>query len=81
MMIRLLQHDDSMIREDDGAVKFEDLASISRSRIMSSWHGSMRTWLSFLQRGGNSPETFLFLRPIQGHSGGTHIDPTWQDNV
>ena len=29
----------------------------------------------------NSPETFLHLRAIQGHSGGTHIDPTLQDNV
>ena len=30
-MIRLLRHDDSIHREDDGAVRFEDLASIFRS--------------------------------------------------
>ena len=29
----------------------------------------------------NSYETFVYLRPIQGHSGGTHIDPTLHDNV
>ena len=92
-MIRLLRHDDSVNREDDGAVKFEDLASIFRSRIMSFSHWSIRTCLSFLQRGGgikkrfrccvdpSSPETFQNLRAIQGHSGGKHIDPTLQDNV
>ena len=29
----------------------------------------------------NSLEQFQYLRAIQGHSGGTHIDPTLQDNV
>ena len=29
----------------------------------------------------NSPEHFLYLRAIQGHSGGLHVDPTLQDNV
>ena len=38
LMIRLLRHDDSVNREEDGAVKFEYLASIFRSRIMSSSH-------------------------------------------
>ena len=77
LMIRLLRHDDSVNREEDGAVKFEDQAS----------HWSTRTWLSFLQRGGgikrttHSPETFLCLPAIQGHSGGTHVDLTLQDNV
>ena len=32
MMIRLLRHVDSENREDDGAVNFEDLALIFRSR-------------------------------------------------
>ena len=47
----------------------------------------------YLQRGGGakkryqhrvdpySADTILYLRPIQGHSGGKHIDPTVQDNV
>ena len=93
LMIRLLRHDDSANREDDGAVKIEDLASIFRSRITSSSCWSIRTWLSFLQIGGgikkrlqycvdpNSPGTFLYLRAMQGHSGGTHIYLALQDNV
>ena len=93
LMIRLLRHDDSIHREEDGAVRFEGLASTFRSRITSPSHWSIRTWLSFLQRGGgvqkrfqyclnpNSPEYFLYLRAIQGHSGGALVDPTLQGNV
>ena len=29
----------------------------------------------------NSPKRFLHFRAIQGHSGGTFVDPTLQDNV
>ena len=36
LMIRLQRHDDSENREEDGAVKFEDLASTFRARITSS---------------------------------------------
>ena len=72
LMIRLLRHDDTVPREDDGAAKFQDLASIYRSQFTSSSHWSLRTWLSFLQRGGgikkrfqycvdpSSPETLLY---------------------
>ena len=60
LMIRLLWHDDSVNREEDGAVKIEDLASIFRSRIMSSSHWSIRTWLSFLQRGGGMKKRFQY---------------------
>ena len=35
LMMRLLRHDDSVIREEDGAVKIEALASIFLSRITS----------------------------------------------
>ena len=38
LMIRLLRHDDSINRQEDGAERFEDLASIFRSRITSSSH-------------------------------------------
>ena len=89
LMIRLLRHDDSVPREDDGAVKFQDPAPTFTS--CSRW--SIRTWLSFLQRGGgikkrfpycvdpSSLETLLFFRAIQGHSGGEHINVTWKNNV
>ena len=71
LMTRLLRHDDSVNRENDGAVKFADLASRFRSRITSSSHWSIRTWLCFVAqrrwneekipklRGPSSPETFL----------------------
>ena len=52
LMIRLLRHYDSLHREEDGAVRFEDLASIFRSKNASTSHWSIRTWLSFLQGGG-----------------------------
>ena len=52
LMIRLVRHDDSVDREEDGAVRFEDLASMIRSRNESTLHWSNRTCLSFLQRGG-----------------------------
>ena len=81
LIIKLLRHDSSVPREEDGAVKFQDMASIFRSEFTFSSHWSIRTWLSFLQRGGgvkkrfqycvnpSSPETLLYLRAIQGHSG------------
>ena len=93
LMIRLLRRDYSMCREANGAVRFEGLASIFRSRNESTSHWPIRTWISFVQRGGgpkkrfqyclnlNSPDHFLYLRAIQGHSGGALVDPTLQDNV
>ena len=80
LMIRLLRHDDSVNREEDGAVKCEDLASIFRSRITSSSHWSIRTWLSFLQRGGGIKKRFQYCsnsRPIWRYTYWT----TLQDRV
>ena len=89
-MISVLRHDDTIPRENDGACKLQDLASIFRSEVTSSSHWSIRTWLSFLQRGGgnkkrfqycadpSSPENLLYLRAIQGHSGS---EKTLRDNV
>ena len=73
-MITLLRHDGSVNREDDGAVNIEDLASIFRSRIISSWHWSTRT-------DPNSPKTFQYTRAIQGHAGGTLFDPIIQSGL
>ena len=93
LMIRLLPHDDSVNREDDGAVKLQELTTIFRSSIDSCSYWSIRTWPSFLRRGGGPkkifqycvdpklPDKFLYLRAIQGHSGGTQVDPTLQDDV
>ena len=59
LMIGLLRHEDTVLREDDGAVKFQDLATIFRSEFASSSHWSMRTWPSFLQRRCGMASFFL----------------------
>ena len=93
LMIRLLRHDESIHQEEDGAVRFDDVASIFRSEFDGTSHWSIRAWISFLAKGGgqkkrfqyclnpNSSEHFLYFRAIQGHSGGTLVDPTLQNNV
>ena len=84
-MIRLLRHDESVLREEDGPVRFDDLASVFRSRT-----GQVELGSAFLAKGGgqkkrcqcclnpNSSEIFVYFRAIQGHSGGTLVD---QGNV
>ena len=59
----------------------------------SSPYWSIRTWQNNLQKGGGpkkkfqycvgpcSAGTILYLRAMQGNSGGKHMDPTLQDNV
>ena len=92
-MIRLLRHDESVHREEDGAVRFDDVASIFRSEFGGTLHWSIRAWMSFLAKGGgqkkrfqycsnpNSSEHLLYFRAIQGHSGGTLVDPSLPNNV
>ena len=69
------------------------LAPMFASKFASSPHWSIRTWLSYLQGGGGpkkrfqycfdpySAETILYLRAIQGRSGGKRIHSALQDNV
>ena len=92
-MTRLLRHDRSVFREEDGAVEFKILAPMFVSQFESSSDRSIRTWFKYLQRGGGlkkrfqycldpySAETLLYLRALQGHSGENQIDPALQDNV
>ena len=93
-MIRLLRHDpSSVLREDYEAVEFRILALMFHSEFTSSRYWSIRTWLNYMEKGGGlekrfqycvdpfSADAILYLRAIQGHSGGKHIDPTLQDNV
>ena len=55
-------------------------------------NGQQKLGSAFLAKGGpkerfqnclipNSSQRFLYFRAIQGHSGGTLVDPTLQDNV
>ena len=80
-MTRLLRHDQTVPREEDGAAEFRISASISHSKSTSSPYWFIRTWLNYLQRGGGAKkryqycvdprsDTILYLRAIQCHSGG-----------
>ena len=92
-MIRSLRHDPSIPREDDGAVRFDDLAEKFKAKFDGTSQWSIEAWMAVLaKRGGpkkrlqyclnpNSFEHFLYFRAIQGHSGGALVDPTLQDNV
>ena len=49
-MIRLLRHDPSVLREEDGAVEFRILSQMFRSEFTSLQHRSIRAWLKYLQK-------------------------------
>ena len=92
-MIRSLRHDESVPREDDGAVRFDDLAEKFKAKFDGTSQWSIEVWIAFLAKGGgpkkrfqyclnsNSSKQFLYFTAIQGHSGCTLVDPTLQDNV
>ena len=92
-MIRLLQHNPSIPREDDGAVRFDDLMEASKAKFDGTSQWPANAWITFLaKRGGpkkrcqyclnpNSSKHFVYFRAIQGHSGGNLVDPALQDNV
>ena len=77
-MIRLLRHDDTVHRQDDGAVRFDDLAELFKSRFAGTSYWPIQAWISFLAKGGgqkkrfqyclnpNSSEHLLYFRAIQG---------------
>ena len=82
--IRLLRHDESVHREEDGAVRFDDLAELLKSTFEATSHWSTKAWTRFqycLNLYHHFSEHFLYFRAIQGHSGRTLVDATVQDNV
>ena len=91
---RLLRHDQSIRREDDGAVLFDDvLQEFKKKRFDGALQWSIDDWISVLAKGGapkkrfqnclnpDSSKHISYIRAIQGHSGGIAIDPELQDNV
>ena len=92
-MIRLRRHDESVHREEDGAVRFDELAELCKSSFEATSHWTIQALISFLAKGGgqkkmfqhclnrNSSEHVLYCWAIQGHFGGTLVDPTLQDKV
>ena len=60
-MIRFLRHDDTVHREDDGAVRFDDLAELFKSRSAGTSYWSIQAWISFSTKGGRPRKRFSVL--------------------
>ena len=87
-MIRLLRHDESVPREHDGAVRFDDLVEELKAKFDCTSQWSVDARITFLAKGGGpkkrfqccwnpkSSKHFLYFRAIQGHSGGNLVAPT-----
>ena len=90
-VISLLRHNQTVHREEDGAIQFYRIKFHLRSHSSQVQHWSDDRWKSCLAAGGGSKRRYqycsdnsgriLYLRALQGHSGNNLIDPTLQDNV
>ena len=79
----------SVPRGSDGAIHYSNI--IEECDDASQW--LLEDWISKLAKGGgakkrfqycvnpNSPNQFLYLRAMQGHSGQSAIDPALQDSI
>ena len=56
-MIRLLQ---SVHREEDGAVRFDDLAQLFKSKFEATSHWSIEASISFLAKGGGQKKRIQY---------------------
>ena len=90
-MINLLRHNQTLQREEDGAIEFYRIKFHLRGHHSQIHNWSDDRWKACLAAGGGSKRryqycsddsgTILYLRALQGHSGSNLIDPTLQDNV
>ena len=90
-VISLLQHNQTLQREEDGAIEFCKIKFHLRNHHSQIQNWSDDRWKACLAAGGGSKRryqycsdnlgTIIYLRALQGHSGGNLIDPTLQDNV
>ena len=89
-VINLLRHNQTLQREDDGAIEFYKIKFYLRNHHSQIQVWSDDRWKACLAAGGGSKrryqycsdsERILYLRALQGHSGNNLIDPTLQDNV
>ena len=90
-VINLLRHNQTVQREDDGAVQFWRIKFHLRNKFPQNQYWSDDRWKACLAAGGGSKRryqycsdisgTILYLRALQGHSGRNLIDPLLQDNV
>ena len=90
-VISLHRHNQTVQRENDGAIEFWRIKIHLRNQFSEVQHWSDERWKSCLAAGGGSKRRYqycsdnlrkiLYLRALQGHSGHNLIDPTLQDNV
>ena len=90
-VISLLRHNQTVQREEDGAIEFYRMKFHLRNHSSQVQHWSDDRWKSCLAARGGSKRRYqycsdnsgriLYLRALQGHSGHNLIDPTLQDNV
>ena len=90
-VINLLRHNQTLQREEDGAIEFCKIKFHLRNHHSQIQNWSDDRWKACLAAGGGSKRrcqycsdnlgTILYLRALQGHPGSNLIDPTLQDNV
>ena len=90
-VINLFRHNQTLQREQDGAIEFYRIKFYLRHHHSQIHYWSDDRWKACLAAGGGSKRryqycsdnsgTILYLRALQGHSGSNLIDPTLQDNV
>ena len=90
-VINLLRHNQTLQREEDGAIEFYRIKFYLRGHHSQIHNWSDDRWKACLAAGGGSKRryqycsdnsgTILYLRALQGHSGSNLIDPTLQDSV
>ena len=89
-VINLLRHNQTLYREEDGAIEFCKIKFHLRDHHSQIQNWSDDRWKACLAAGGGSKRrdqccsdnlgTIIYLRALQG-SGSNLIDPTLQDNV
>ena len=90
-VINLLRHNQTLQREEDGAIEFckikfhlrnhhSQIQNWSDDRWKACWAAGRGSKLRY-QYCSDNLGTILYLRALQGHSGSNLIDPTLQDNV
>ena len=90
-VINLLRHNQTLHREEDGAIEFCKIKFHLRDHHSQKQNWSDDRWKVCLAAGGGSKRryqycsdnlgTIIYFRALQGHSGSNLIDPTLQDNV
>ena len=90
-VISLLRHNQTVQREEDGAIQFYRIKFHLRNHHSQIQVWSDDRWKACLAAGGGSKRRYqycsddsgriLYLRALPGHSGNNLIDPTLQDNV